>query len=38
MLSLQKLATLPDQTKVFCGHGPSTTIEREKRYNLYLRG
>ena len=38
MLSLQKLATLPDQTKVFCGHGPSTTIEREKRYNLCLRG
>lgn len=38
MLSLQKLSTLPDSTKVFCGHGPSTTIEREKRYNLYMRG
>ena len=38
MLSLQKLATLPDDTKVFCGHGPSTTIGREKLYNPYLRG
>ena len=38
MLSLQKLSTLPDSTKVFCGHGPSTTIEREKQYNLYMRG
>ena len=38
LTSLQKLATLPDSTKVFCGHGPATTIEREKQYNLYLRG
>lgn len=36
--SLQKLATLPDDTQVFCGHGPSTTIGREKLYNPYLRG
>lgn len=38
LTSLQRLATLPDATKVFCGHGPTTTIEREKQYNLYLRG
>lgn len=38
IMSLQKLANLPNETKVFCGHGPATTIEREKRYNLYLRG
>ena len=38
MLSLQKLSILPDSTKVFCGHGPSTMIEREKQYNLYMRG
>ena len=37
MRSLQKLVALPESTQVFCGHGPSTTIEREKRYNLYLR-
>lgn len=34
--SLQKLATLPDMTKVFCGHGSATTIGREKLYNPYL--
>ena len=38
MLSLKKLANLPDETKVFSGHGPSTTIGREKMYNPYLRG
>lgn len=36
--SLQKLATLPDETKVFCGHGSTTTIGREKLYNPYLQG
>jgi len=33
----QKLLTLPDETKVYPGHGPQTTIEREKNYNQYLR-
>ncbi len=32
----QKLLTLPDKTKVYPGHGPSTTIAREKNYNQYL--
>ena len=32
----QKLLTLPGQTKVYPGHGPSTTIAREKTYNQYL--
>lgn len=36
--SLQKLAMLPNETKVFCGHGPATTIGREKLYNPYIRG
>ncbi|MDE5999767.1 MAG: MBL fold metallo-hydrolase, partial [Bacteroidaceae bacterium] len=36
--SLQKLATLPDKAKVFCGHGSATTIGREKLYNPYLQG
>lgn len=33
MKSLGKLSLLPDETQVFCGHGPSTTIKREKQYN-----
>jgi hydroxyacylglutathione hydrolase len=33
----EKLLILPDDTKVFPGHGPSTTIGREKMTNGYLR-
>ncbi|MFC1676293.1 MBL fold metallo-hydrolase [Planctomycetota bacterium] len=33
----QKLCTLPDETVVHPGHGPSTTIAREKAHNQYLR-
>jgi hydroxyacylglutathione hydrolase len=32
-----KLMVLPDETRVHCGHGPSTTIGREKQFNPYLR-
>ena len=32
-----KLLTLPDNTVVCPGHGPRTTIAREKTYNPYLR-
>ena len=32
----EKLLTLPEETKVYPGHGPSTTIAREKKYNQYL--
>lgn len=31
-----KLLTLPDDVQVFPGHGPATTIGRERRYNPYL--
>lgn len=31
-----KLFTLPDETKVYPGHGPSSTIEDEKKFNPYL--
>ena len=32
----EKLLTLPEETKVYPGHGPDTTIGREKMYNQYL--
>lgn len=32
-----KLLTLPEETIVFPGHGPSTTIKEEKKYNTYLK-
>ena len=32
-----KLLTLPEETKVFTGHGPATTIATEKKFNQYLR-
>ena len=31
-----KLFTLPDETKVYPGHGPSSTINDEKLFNPYL--
>lgn len=33
---IEKLFTLPDETKVFCGHGPATTIGFEKQNNSYV--
>jgi len=36
MASLRALKTLPDETVVIPGHGPSTTIGREKAGNPYL--
>lgn len=32
----KKLLVLPDETVVYSGHGPSTTIGYEKQYNPYL--
>jgi glyoxylase-like metal-dependent hydrolase (beta-lactamase superfamily II) len=34
----EKLYTLPDETTVYTGHGPSTTIGWEKRNNQFVRG
>jgi hydroxyacylglutathione hydrolase len=31
-----KLMVLPDDTKVYCGHGPSTTIGQERKSNPFL--
>lgn len=33
----EKLFTLPDETEVYPGHGPITTIGREKAYNPFLQ-
>jgi glyoxylase-like metal-dependent hydrolase (beta-lactamase superfamily II) len=33
----EKLFTLPDETTVYSGHGPTTTIGHEKKYNPFLR-
>lgn len=35
--SLQRLASLPEDYKVFPGHGESTTLNAERQYNPYLR-
>lgn len=34
----EKLLTLPDDTHVYPGHGPDTTIGRERRTNPFLMG
>jgi hydroxyacylglutathione hydrolase len=36
MESIKKLLALPDETTVYPGHGPATTIGRERRSNPFL--
>ena len=38
MQSLRMICQLPDETKVFPGHGAATTIGEELMYNPYLDG
>ncbi len=33
-----KLMVLPDQTRVYCGHGPATTIGYERKANPFVTG
>jgi glyoxylase-like metal-dependent hydrolase (beta-lactamase superfamily II) len=33
-----KLLELPPETQVICGHGPATTLGREREWNPFLRG
>lgn len=37
MRSLERLKTLPPDTRVFSGHGPATTIGQELRFNPFMR-
>ena len=32
----KNLMSLPDETRVLCGHGPETTIGAERRGNPYI--
>ena len=34
----ERIYTLPDDTVVVCGHGPDTTVGREKATNPFVRG
>jgi hydroxyacylglutathione hydrolase len=34
----ERLLTLPDETRVYSGHGPETTIGNERMYNPFLKG
>jgi hydroxyacylglutathione hydrolase len=34
--SLKRVAELPDATRIYCGHGPDTSIANEKKQNPYL--
>ncbi len=36
--SLQRFAALPDETVVYSGHGPATSVQAEKRSNPFLTG
>ena len=36
MLSMRKLVALPEETKVYPGHGYPTSIAHERQYNPYL--
>jgi hydroxyacylglutathione hydrolase len=33
----ENILTLPDDTRLFCGHGPATTVGRERATNPFLR-
>ncbi|MEM0967093.1 MAG: MBL fold metallo-hydrolase [Verrucomicrobiota bacterium] len=34
----EKIYTLPDETEIYPGHGPVTSVREEKRRNPYVRG
>jgi hydroxyacylglutathione hydrolase len=34
----RQIYRLPDETAIYPGHGPATTVGEEKRHNPYVRG
>jgi glyoxylase-like metal-dependent hydrolase (beta-lactamase superfamily II) len=34
----EQIYTLPDDTRLLSGHGPETTVGREKKFNPFVRG
>ena len=34
----EQLYSLPDDTRVVCGHGPDTTVGEERRTNPFVQG
>ncbi len=34
--SFKRLLDLPEETKIFSGHGPETTVKREKKENFFV--
>ena len=34
--SIDKIGEYPNDTKIYPGHGKTTTLEHEKRYNEYF--
>lgn len=37
LLSLQRLKQIPEDFRIFPGHGPAATLDDQRRYNPYLR-
>ena len=35
--SIARLAAIEENLTVYCGHGPSSTMELERQYNIYMR-
>lgn len=33
----EQVLTMPDETSLYSGHGPATTVDAERRYNPFLR-
>ncbi len=38
LLTLERLTEIPEDLRLFPGHGESSTLQREKLYNPYLKG
>jgi glyoxylase-like metal-dependent hydrolase (beta-lactamase superfamily II) len=34
--SFRRLLELPEETKIYAGHGPETTVANEKKYNFFV--